>query len=509
MGNIVEIMENGRTSCRYEYDALGRLTREDNTESGKTRTYSYDNNGNILAKYEYALTAKPTAELYLLDSVCTAYSYAENSDQLMAYGSETFAYDAVGNPTTYRGKSATWQLGRQLAAFNGNTFTYNAGGRRTKKNDLTFSYDSAGNLIKQSNGLEFFYDHTGIFAIKHGGSTYYCRKNAQNDVRFLLDSTGAVVVKYSYDAWGNCKVLNASGAEITDANHIGNLNPFRYRSYYYDTETKLYYLQSRYYDPEIGRFITIDDISYLNPDAINGLNLYAYCGNNPVVLSDSSGNFAISTFLIGLAISSIIGWAAGEIFGHQLVGGIGSIFGGGSAIATGISLFAFGPVGWIIGGIAIVAGTVSIAFGTAEIQQHFTGDNWIQDNFGWSDSLYNGLYFASNIVSGLATMGGTFYKTTLHGQRAYALQNVKRFGYTDSVKGHINSYFGKKYGSTGITVGGPPDIRPYTNSLWAQKTIIKYGAMTADDFGWVFTLDGYRLGINNKLRLIWHFGRGF
>ena len=226
-------------------------------------------------------------------------------------------------------------------------------------------------------------------------------------------------------------------------------------------------------------------------------------------MSDSSGNFAISTFLIGLAISSIIGWAAGEIFGHQLVGGIGSIFGGGSAIATGISLFAFGPVGWIIGGIAIVAGTVSIAFGTAEIQQHFTGDNWIQDNFGWSDSLYNGLYFASNIVSGLATMGGTFYKTTLHGQRAYALQNVKRFGYTDSVKGHINSYFGKKYGSTGITVGGPPDIRPYTNSLWAQKTIIKYGAMTADDFGWVFTLDGYRLGINNKLRLIWHFGRGF
>ena len=76
MGNIVEIMENGRTSCRYEYDALNRLTREDNTESGKTRTYSYDNNGNILAKYEYALTAKPTPELYLPDSVCTSYSYA-------------------------------------------------------------------------------------------------------------------------------------------------------------------------------------------------------------------------------------------------------------------------------------------------------------------------------------------------------------------------------------------------------------------------------------------------
>ena len=369
MGNIVEIMENGRTSCRYEYDALGRLTREDNTESGKTRTYSYDNNGNILARYEYTITAKPTAELYLLDSVCTAYSYAENSDQLMAYGAETFAYDAIGNPTTYRGKSATWQLGRQLAAFDGNTFTYNAGGRRTKKNSITFSYDSAGNLIKQSNGLEFFYDHTGIFAIKHGGSTYYCRKNAQNDVRFLLDSSGSVVVKYSYNAWGNCKVLNASGTEITDANHIGNLNPFRYRSYYYDTETKLYYLQSRYYDPEIGRFITIDDISYLNPDAINGLNLYAYCGNNPVNRVDATGHAWWNPFTwdwgaIGrglLSVAAIVGGialcfvpGAQAIGAGLIIAGAGGLIGGAIGMATGVGF----SYGWDIG--TIIGGTIGL-----------------------------------------------------------------------------------------------------------------------------------------------------
>ena len=106
----------------------------------------------------------------------------------------------------------------------------------------------------------------------------------------FVDSSGNVVVKYIYDAWGNHAVVNASGEDIGDATHIGNRNPIRYRGYYYDTETGLYYLKTRYYDPEVGRFITIDDISYLDPDTINGLNLYAYCGNNPVMRVDPNGN---------------------------------------------------------------------------------------------------------------------------------------------------------------------------------------------------------------------------
>ena len=92
-----------------------------------------------------------------------------------------------------------------------------------------------------------------------------------------------------YDAWGNHAVLDANGADITDPNNIGILNPFRYRSYFYDVETGLYYLKTRYYDPEVGRFITIDDVSYLDPETINGLNLYAYCGNNPVMNVDFAG----------------------------------------------------------------------------------------------------------------------------------------------------------------------------------------------------------------------------
>ena len=86
------------------------------------------------------------------------------------------------------------------------------------------------------------------------------------------------MVNYIYDAWGNHAVLDANGNDLTDSSHIGNRNPIRYRGYFYDVETGLYYLQTRYYDPEVGRFVTIDGIEYLDPETINGLNLYAYCG---------------------------------------------------------------------------------------------------------------------------------------------------------------------------------------------------------------------------------------
>ena len=111
------------------------------------------------------------------------------------------------------------------------------------------------------------------------------------------------MVKYEYDAWGNHTV---SGI-YTD---LGKLNPFRYRSYFYDTETQLYYLKSRYYDPYIGRFISMDDASYADPETVGGLNLYAYCGNNPVMNVDYNGHFAISIGvafgLAGLALIALI-----------------------------------------------------------------------------------------------------------------------------------------------------------------------------------------------------------
>ena len=122
----------------------------------------------------------------------------------------------------------------------------------------------------------------------------------------MLDENGAVVVKYAYNAWGEHKVLNPDGTENTSASFIGNINPFRYRGYYYDSALKLYYLVTRYYDPVVGRFISQDSFEYADPDTINGLNLYAYCNNNPVMNVDPTGTWSWRGFWNVLAAVAIV-----------------------------------------------------------------------------------------------------------------------------------------------------------------------------------------------------------
>ncbi|MCH5164496.1 MAG: RHS repeat-associated core domain-containing protein [Clostridiales bacterium] len=283
-GNIIEIRENGVLQARYAYDKLNRIVREDNKQLGKTWLYSYDNNGNILCKREFDFTLVDDEQLEEYESDTILYGY--DGDRLMSFGELLFKYDVMGNPTMYCGKSATWANGRQLVGFNGVRFAYDGQGRRISKNGIKFTYDSNGKLLEQSNGLSFIYDNSGIVGLKYKGSTYIYRKDIQGNIIAILDSTGNVVVEYVYSAWGNhaVEVLDSTCAELSQ------LNPFRYRGYYYDTETGLYFLKTRYYDPEIGRFITIDDLSYLAPETINGLNLYAYCGNSPVMNVDPNGN---------------------------------------------------------------------------------------------------------------------------------------------------------------------------------------------------------------------------
>lgn len=305
MGNISKVYENGDLSVRYTYDKLNRLIREDNKAIEETCFYDYDNNGNILNKRTMPFTLKPKEEAEELSSAVKEYTY--NGDRLLSYNGETFVYDGMGNPTTYRGKTLTWAKGRQLVNYNGTAFTYDGQGRRTKKGSISYYYGSDGKLLKQSNGLEFIYDGAGVLGFTYNSNTYIYRKDILGNIAEILDYSGKAIVKYKYDAWGNHEtlVLNLKEGkeqfcDISDETisfpgqyatykKLAELNPFRYRGYYYDAETGLYCLKTRYYDPEIGRFITIDDISYLAPDTINALNLYAYCGNNPVMNVDENG----------------------------------------------------------------------------------------------------------------------------------------------------------------------------------------------------------------------------
>ena len=176
-------------------------------------------------------------------------------------------------------------------------------------------YDHAGRLIAEvingekygvgsySETLRYLYDDSSIVGVQYTNGAnindYYFLRNLQGDVIAIYDTNGAKVVSYSYDAYGNCTIDSST----TDYD-LAHANPIRYRSYYYDEATKLYYLNARYYSPEFRRFISPDDTAYLDPESVNGLNLYCYCNNDPVNYCDSSGHLAfwIITALIGAAI---------------------------------------------------------------------------------------------------------------------------------------------------------------------------------------------------------------
>ena len=219
--------------------------------------------------------------------------------------------------------SWTWQ-GRQLAtAEKGGTtlnYTYDSEGIRTSKSDGTnttkYLLNGTQILAQTTNGktLCFFYDQQGNRVGMADGKNnfYYYIYNVQGDVIALADaSTGKLAVTYTYDAWGKLVEL-----KDTTANSVGTQNPFRYRGYYYDTETGLYYLQSRYYDAETGRFINLD--SRIN-DGVLGCNLFTYCLNNPINLLDPSGTMAAEATVATTNFWNPVGWIALAVLGVELL----------------------------------------------------------------------------------------------------------------------------------------------------------------------------------------------
>ena len=273
-GNITAIEDNAGAVASYEYDGLGRLTRE-NISGKKTVVYSYDGAGNLTSKKEYAYTTGALGTIKATHS----YQYAGGTwcDRLTFYDGACIVYNSAGYPTTYRDSLLTWSSGN-LTKYGNLTFAYNDAGIRVKKG--TTEYFVKGNLIlaekRGDTVIHYYYDDSGVAGFEYNGQKYFYRKNLQGDIIGIYDSCWNLLGLYEYDAWGN--LLSQVGSEIL------NINPFRYRGYYYDAETGLYYLNSRYYDPEIGRFISPDRLESLDPGTINGLNLYVYSFANPVMV---------------------------------------------------------------------------------------------------------------------------------------------------------------------------------------------------------------------------------
>ena len=283
------ILSDGSTT--YAYDSLNQLVWEYNTAAGKAWNYAYDLGGNILSKTEYDYADGQTS-----NPVTVSYTYGDAvwRDLLTAYNGEAITYDGIGNPTSYRGWGMTWQGGRQLASMqkDGTTisFSYNDAGLRTEKtvNGSTRRYIwNSAQLMADVGAADAFYFHYSSggeligYTYKTAEAETECIlvKNQQGDVERVISADGTILAAYTYDAWGN--VLTSEGS-------LAAANPIRYRGYYFDAETGLYYLQSRYYDPEIGRWINADNQLSTGSD-LTGLNLFAYCGNDPINRIDPIG----------------------------------------------------------------------------------------------------------------------------------------------------------------------------------------------------------------------------
>ena len=358
-GNVTSITK-GSASASYTYDSLNQLTRVNDGFTNKTTTYTYDNAGNILERREYAYT---TGELGTpTDTVSYTYDSAWK-DKLTSYDGQTITYDEIGNPLSYRGYTLTWQ-GKRLQSLSGNSttasYTYDEQGVRSSKtvNNVTTTFSYNGSLLMaqvQGSGASqvkqlYSYDANGqLVSVNYNGTEYYYLRNGQTDIVGLMDGNGTKVVEYTYDAWG--KLISTTG---TLATSLGADNPFRYRGYYYDTETGLYYLTTRYYDPEVCRFISAD-VYMTTGQGVLGGNMFAYCLNNPLIYDDDQGGCGVLGALLA-------GAAIGAVFG--------GVFGGITSLANGEGFWKGAVSGAISGafiGLAtsIVPGVLSGALGGA------------------------------------------------------------------------------------------------------------------------------------------------
>ena len=279
----------------YGYDKQGQLTSA--TVGGTSYEYSYDTAGNIQSKK--------------VGGTATNYTYGNSAwrDLLTAYGGNSITYSG-GNPTKYYdGSTFTWTQGRRLATAKvGSTnisYTYDMAGVRSSKTvgSTTYKFTTLSGLVTRQTGggktIDFVYDENNQpLAMKYNNTLYYYVLNAQGDVVRIVNSSCGTVASYTYDPWG--KIISSSGT-------LADINPLRYRGYYYDAETGFYYLQSRYYDPEIGRFINADSYASTDATGLLSTNMFAYCENDPVNRSDPSGEaFSLLTIAVGATVGALV-----------------------------------------------------------------------------------------------------------------------------------------------------------------------------------------------------------
>lgn len=438
----------------YVYDECNRLVRE--TTNGTSYEYVYGTSSHMLEK------------VYKNDCLVKTLKYENGMlTEIEKDGKINVSYDNYGNIKSIGSKNITYNKQGLVSSVNDIHFQYNYQGYRTKKikeneKEVIYYLDNArivGESVKTlsnnkiSNKLRYYYDVSGICGIE-----YIDENNESHYYNLLKDSLGNVakvmnygrlIGEYTYDAWGNVTTKIYDDIEIdTIDRYVINNNPFRYKGYYYDIETNLYYCNARYYDPTIYQWLSPDDVSYLDSESVNGLNLYCYCMNDPVNYYDPSGNFPVlacilaATALVGLGLT--IGGVVSDNSTLTAIGlgitGIAALGAGGLAIAGAVATGAIAT--GVVGGVTAFAGLGSLGFMSAEIQEATGNGNWIIDSTGMSQGLYNGFLLGTASIATLGSIAsfGMLATNPMTGFTKHGLsQALTRDGHSVARKAILNA----------------------------------------------------------------------
>ena len=390
LGNVTNVSDSVFGSHAYTYDSRGFLIKEDNT------SYTYDDNGNMIT------------------SGNSTYKY-DNLNRLISINGDSIFYSFTnpGNPRLFKDTEYKFE-GRRLVGISEDLgvdeqktvdYTYNSNGLIIKKvlgywyaddrdsEEYTTKYYYDGEKliteIGPRNRLDFLYDENGILygLIKDSSRKYFYIRDFMSNILGLVDNSGNIVVKYKYDAYGNrISITDTSGCDL------GNINPFRYKGYYYDDDVEMYYCKSRFYVPLWHRWLNSDSINYLEPKNITSLNLFTYCNNNPVMYVDPTGRFTILGLLISVGLSLAFEVLEDALDGNRmdhdwkdyLGAGISGIFGAssGNFVMNGIFSFAGGITdAWLSGdlkenGIGNLILSIGVSFliseGASRLSKHIS-----------------------------------------------------------------------------------------------------------------------------------------
>lgn len=440
--NIVDIdlpgtLLNGIKYYSYTYDSRNRLTKEDIYLDHGTSNYLYgfsyeydasnnitkykelDSNNTILKQIQFNYNSSCK---YRLDSI----SVTENNSTT----TYNVTYDNTTGllPISFMGNSFTYE-GKRLIGYNNYNYEYNVYGRRIRKYlsdnsiDIKYYYDVNNNLLFEDRGtykIKYLYDtNNEIYSLVFDRSintfdinVYFYIKDEHGVIHAISDVDGNIIGRYEYNGYG----LITNIIQNNDTLNIMNINPLRYKTYYYDIESEMYYLNNRYYNPMLCRFITPDSYEYIEVTNVDSYNLYTYCYNNPVMYSDPEGNYGILTALfVGALIGAAVGGAfettkqlfnnggdwsklnLGTIVSSVFLGGVLGAVGGigsstfGTFLAGASTMSAFKIGGWY---------TISMGLSFAGGFLGYSIDKGInKDEWKLNEALING---------GMAMISGTF-----------------------------------------------------------------------------------------------------